>query len=92
MLNKNQILETINMVEKEHFDIRTITMGINLLSCIREDAEKTATLVYDKICSKAKDIVKVAEDLGAEYGIPIINKRVSVTPASLSKNLSVASI
>ena len=83
MLNKKQILETINMVEKEHFDIRTITMGINLLSCIREDANKTATLVYDKICKKAENIVKTASDLGDEYGIPIINKRVSVTPASL---------
>ena len=83
MLNKNQILETINMVEKEHFDIRTITMGINLLSCIRDDAKATATLVYDKICKKAQNIVKVATDLGDEYGIPIINKRVSVTPASL---------
>jgi len=83
MLNRNEVMETINMVEKEHFDVRTITMGISLLSCIREDADKTASLCYDKICKKAENIVKVAEDLGAEYGIPIINKRVSVTPASL---------
>ncbi len=83
MLNRNEILETINMVEKEHFDVRTITMGISLLSCIREDAQKTATLCYDTICKRAEKIVKVAEDLGAEYGVPIINKRVSVTPASL---------
>ena len=83
MLNRNEIIETINMVEKEHFDVRTITMGINLLSCIREDAKKTAELVYDKICKKAENIVKVAEDLSTEYGIPIINKRVSITPASL---------
>ena len=83
MLNRNEIIETIDMVEKEHFDVRTITMGISLLSCIRESAKETATLVYDKICKKAENIVKVAEDLGKEYGIPIINKRVSITPASL---------
>ena len=83
MLNRKEILETIDMVEKEHFDVRTITMGISLLSCIRESAEETARLVYDKICTKAENIVKVASDLGAEYGIPIINKRVSITPASM---------
>ncbi len=83
MLNRNEILETIDMVEKEHFDVRTITMGISLLPCIRDDAKKTAELCYDRICKKAENIVKVAEDLGAEYGIPIINKRVSITPASL---------
>ena len=83
MINRKEILETIDMVEKEHFDVRTITMGISLFSCIRDDAEKTATLCYDKICQKAENIVKVARDLGNEYGVPIINKRVSITPASL---------
>ncbi len=83
MLNRKEILETIDMVEKEHFDVRTITMGISLIPCIRDDAKKTAALCYDRICKKAENIVKVAEDLGAEYGIPIINKRVSITPASL---------
>ena len=83
MLNRKEIIETIDMVEKEHFDVRTITMGISLLSCIRDDAKMTAELCYDKICSKAENIVKVAKDLEAEYGIPIINKRVSVTPASI---------
>ncbi len=83
MLNRSEILETINMVEKEHFDVRTITMGISLLDCIREDVFSTAQSCYDKICKKAENIVKVAEDLSAEYGIPIINKRVSITPASL---------
>ena len=83
VLNRKEILETIDMVEKEHFDVRTITMGISLLPCIREDAEETARLVYDRICKKAENIVKVAEDLGMQYGIPIINKRVSITPASL---------
>lgn len=83
MFNRKEVIETINMVEKEHFDVRTITMGISLLSCIRDDAKETARLCYDKICKKAENIVKVAEDLGTEYGIPIINKRVSITPASL---------
>lgn len=83
MLNRKEILETIDMVEKEHFDVRTITMGISLLPCIRDDAKQTARLCYDRICKKAENIVKVASDLGAEYGIPIINKRVSITPASL---------
>ena len=83
MLNRKEILETIDMVEKEHFDVRTITMGISLLPCIRDDAGATAKLCYDRICKKAENIVKVAEDLGSEYGIPIINKRVSITPASL---------
>ena len=71
------------MVEKEHFDVRTITMGISLLSCIRESADATARLVYDRICRKAENIVKVAAELGELYGVPIINKRVSITPASI---------
>ena len=86
LLNRNEILETIDMVEKEHFDVRTITMGISLLSCIREDAKTTADLCYEKICKKAENIVKVANTLESEYGIPIINKRVSITPASLLTN------
>ena len=83
MLNRNEILETINMVEKEHFDVRTVTLGISLLPCIRESAEETSRLVYDRICKKAENIVKVAEELSERYGIPIINKRVSITPASM---------
>ncbi len=83
MFNKSDVLETINMVEKEHLDIRTITMGISLLSCVRATAEETANAVYDLVCSKANKIVKVAQDLSGEYGIPIVNKRVSVTPVSI---------
>ena len=83
MINRKEIIETIDMVEKEHFDVRTITMGISLLPCIRESADKTCQLVYDRICKKAENIVKVADDLGKEYGIPIINKRISITPASM---------
>ncbi len=82
MIKSSEILETINMVEKEHFDIRTITMGLSLFGCIRDTADATATAVYDLICSRGKNIVKVASELSEEYGVPIVNKRVSVTPAS----------
>ncbi len=83
MLNSSQILETIEMVEREHLDIRTVTMGISLLSCIRENAQKTAEAVYDRVMKKAEDLVSVTLALSREYGIPIVNKRVSVTPVSL---------
>ena len=83
MFSNKEVLETIAMVEKEHLDIRTITMGISLLGCIRDSAEETARKVYDLVCKKAENIVKTASDLSAEYGIPIVNKRVSVTPVSL---------
>lgn len=83
MFNTNEVLETIDMIEKEHLDIRTVTMGISLMSCIGGTAEKTAKNVYDIICKKAENIVKVTGELSREYGIPIVNKRVSITPASL---------
>ena len=83
MFTNFDVLETIQMVEKEHLDIRTITMGLSLLSCIRDSAEETARKVYDLVCTKAEKIVKTATDLSGEYGIPIVNKRVSVTPVSL---------
>ncbi len=83
MFTNKDVLETIAMVEKEHLDIRTITMGLSLLSCIRDSAEETAQKVYDLVCKKAEKIVKTADDLSGEYGIPIVNKRVSVTPVSL---------
>ncbi|MBQ8659061.1 MAG: PFL family protein [Clostridia bacterium] len=83
MFTKFDVLETIEMVEKEHLDIRTITMGLSLFSCIRDTAEETALKVYDLVTKKAENIVKTAENLSGEYGIPIVNKRVSVTPVSL---------
>lgn len=83
MLNHKDIIETIEMVEKEHLDIRTVTMGISLLPYIRATVGQTAEAVYDAVCKKAENIVKVADDLSKEYGIPIVNKRVSVTPVSL---------
>lgn len=83
MFNYKDVLETIEMVEREHLDIRTVTMGISLLPCVRATGEATARAVYDIVCKKAENIVKVTEELSKEYGIPIVNKRVSVTPVSL---------
>lgn len=83
MFNTNDVLETINMIEREHLDIRTVTMGISLLPCISGSVESTARKVYDTVCEKAENIVKVTAGLSREYGIPIVNKRVSVTPAAL---------
>ena len=83
MFNQLDVLETIDMIEREHLDIRTITMGISLLPCVRGSGKETAQAVYDTVCEKAKDIVRVAGQLAGEYGIPIVNKRVSVTPVSL---------
>lgn len=83
MFTNKDVLETIAMVEKEHLDIRTITMGISLLTCVRDSAEETAQKVYDLVCKKAENIVKTAAALSGEYGIPIVNKRVSVTPVSI---------
>ncbi|MFL2099998.1 PFL family protein [Desemzia sp. FAM 23991] len=77
------IFETVRMIEEENLDIRTITMGISLLDCIDSDGEKARQKIYDKITTKAKDLVKVGKAIEMEYGIPIINKRISVTPISL---------
>lgn len=79
----NQILETIRMVEEENLDIRTITMGISLLDCMDADVDKACEKIYQKITEKAKDLVAVGEAIELEYGIPIINKRISVTPIGI---------
>ena len=78
-----KILETIHMISDENLDVRTITMGISLLDCIDSDSSVACQKIYDKITSKAKDLVKVGQAIEAEYGIPIINKLISVTPISL---------
>lgn len=82
-METNQILETIRMVEEENLDIRTITMGISLLDCIDADIDRTCEKIFRKITTKAKDLVKVGEEIESEYGIPIINKRISVTPVAI---------
>ena len=83
MLNAYDILETIRMIQDECLDIRTITMGISLLDCIDSDINKACRKVYDKITKKSKDLVKVGADIEKEFGIPIINKRISVTPIAI---------
>lgn len=82
-MESEKILETIHMISDENLDVRTITMGISLLDCIDSDSDKACKKIYDKITTKAKDLVKVGEQIQEEYGIPIINKRVTVTPISL---------
>lgn len=83
MLMKNEIMETIRMIENEKLDIRTITMGISLIDCADSDGEKSRQKIYDKITRCAKNLVKVGEEIELEYGIPIINKRIAVTPISI---------
>ena len=83
MLNSRDILETISMIQNEHLDVRTITMGISLLDCIHPDIDTACQNIYDKICRYAKDLVKTGEDIEAEYGVPIVNKRIAVTPIAM---------
>ena len=83
MLNARDILETITMIQDEHLDVRTITMGISLLDCCHSDIDVMCRRVYDKITRYAKDLVKTGEQIEKEFGIPIINKRISVTPAAM---------
>lgn len=83
MINSKDILETIQMIDEEHLDVRTITMGISLLDCIDSDINKACDKVYDKICRYAGNLVKTGEDIANQYGVPIVNKRVSVTPIAM---------
>jgi uncharacterized protein (UPF0210 family) len=83
MLNMTDILETITMIQDENLDIRTITMGISLLDCVDSDIDRSCEKVYDKIYRCAKDLVKTGEDIEKKYGIPIVNKRISVTPIAI---------
>ena len=83
MMNQNNILSTIKMIDQQHLDIRTITMGISLLDCCDSDPKRACEKIYDKITRSAKDLVKTGETIEAEFGIPIVNKRISVTPIAL---------
>ncbi|MBQ2738147.1 MAG: PFL family protein [Clostridia bacterium] len=82
MLNTQDILETIRMIREENLDIRTVTMGISLFDCISDDITRLEEKIYNKITASAKRLVSVCEELEATYGIPIVNKRISVTPIS----------
>ena len=83
MLNIGDILETITMIEQEHLDIRTVTMGISLLSCMDSDIDLACNRIYEKITRCAANLVPVCEAIEKEYGIPIIHKRISVTPIAM---------
>lgn len=83
MLNSAEILQTINMFDRQHLDIRTITMGVSLLDCAHPDAKMAGQRIYDKICRRAERLVGTGMEIEKEFGIPIVNKRVSVTPISL---------
>ncbi len=83
MHSQKEILSTIDMIDHQHLDVRTITMGISLLDCASDSVEVTAKKIYEKITRLAKDLVKTGEDIEREFGIPIVNKRISVTPIAL---------
>ena len=83
MLNFNDIMETITMIQEENLDIRTITMGISLLDCADSDIDRSCEKIYNKIYSHAKDLVATGELIAKKYGIPIVNKRISVTPIAM---------
>ena len=83
ILNTGDIMETIEMLTNENLDVRTVTMGISLLDCIDPDGKKACEKIYNKITSRAKNLVPVVDAIAKEYGIPIVNKRISVTPISM---------
>lgn len=83
MININEVIETNNMIEKENLDVRTITLGISLLDCISDDLEVLCRRIHEKITRTARDLVKTGREIEREYAIPIVNKRISVTPIAL---------
>ena len=83
MININEVIETNKMIEQENFDVRTITMGISLMDCVTDTVETLCKNIYDKITNTAKDLVKTGEEISKEYGVPIVNKRIAITPISL---------
>ena len=83
MININEVLETNKMIEKENLDVRTITLGISLLDCIDSNLDRLNEKIYNKITTVAKDLVSTGEAIEKEFGIPIVNKRISVTPIAL---------
>ena len=83
IINSSDIMETIEMLTAENLDVRTVTMGISLLDCIDPDADKACEKIYNKITRLAGNLVSVVDGISAEYGIPIVNKRISVTPIAM---------
>ena len=83
MISNWEVIETNHMIEKENLDVRTITIGISLLDCIDSDLDKLNENIYNKITTVAKDLVKTGQEIERDYCIPIVNKRISVTPIAL---------
>ena len=83
MINMYEVSETNKMIEHENLDVRTITLGISLLDCVDSDLNELNRKIYEKITNTAKDLVSVGQDIETEFGIPIVNKRISVTPIAL---------
>ena len=83
MLNMFEVIETNDMIDKDLLDVRTITIGISLLDCIDKDINKLCKNIYDKITNTAKDLVRVGDEISKDFGVPIVNKRISVTPVAL---------
>lgn len=88
LVNYDDVMETISMIQEENLDIRTTTMGISLIDCADSDIDKSCNKIYDKICRRAENLVARADDISNELGIPIVNKRVSVTPISILLGVS----
>ncbi len=91
MISQLEILETNKMIREENLDIRTVTMGIDLLDTISDDMDKLCTNIYDKIATSAQNLVKVADATADKYGIPIVNKRIAITPIALVAGATKAS-
>ena len=83
MININEVLETNKMIEKENLDVRTITLGISLLDCVSDNVDVLCANIRKKIVAVAGNLASTAENISMEYGIPIVNKRISITPISL---------
>src|SRR5512137_2467228 len=83
MISQREVIETVKMIRDENLDIRTVTMGISLEDCAAADMKTACVRIYEKICRYAERLVKTGEDIEREYGIPIVNKRIAVTPISL---------
>ena len=88
MINLSEVIETNQMIEKENLDVRTITLGISLLDCMDADLDELNRKIYEKITTLAKDLVATGDRISREYGIPVVNKRISITPAALQNGYS----
>ena len=84
MISRMEVLETNQMIQESNLDVRTITMGINLMDCADPDINKFNENIYNKITTLAKDLVAVGDELAKQYGVPVVNKRISVTPIAIA--------